>query len=171
LRFILYYRIIEYAAFTFIDEKVWLDLKKIIAAPDLISHLNQAIENIVTTISSSKIDDVPRFNQLMVQTVDPKIIWREVEKNAAFFRGKTSFDGGFVIDALVTSADTETTFCGSGIIKFCNAIRKLRNTLSHGKDQESAGVITPTTRNFRMMEPWVHLMATAAGEVMLFKEF
>ena len=76
-----------------------------------------------------------------------------------------------MIDALVTTSDNETTFCGNGMIKLCHALRKLRNTLSHGKDQETAGVITPTARNFYLLAPWIHLIATAAGEVMLFKDF
>lgn len=80
-----------------------------------------------------------------------------------------TFDGGFVVKPLVGAGETESTFC-TRTAQFADSIRKIRNTLSHGKEQETAGIILPTTRNFNLLRPWLHLIATAAGEVVLHKD-
>lgn len=51
-----------------------------------------------------------------------------------------------------------------------DAFRKIRNALSHGKDQETTGVIRPTPKNVNLFQPWVHLISAAAGEVVLYKD-
>ena len=70
----------------------------------------------------------------------------------------------------VSPTETEQGFCVKGLSTFADQLRQLRNTLAHGKGQEPAGVIDATDRNMRLLRPWTHLIATAAGEVILYKD-
>ncbi|RYG38875.1 MAG: hypothetical protein EON93_01125 [Burkholderiales bacterium] len=170
MRFLLYFRIIEYATTHYIDGAIKAELRKILLSPNLRSNIPSSLEKIVSSLTLSKIEDTQRFKALIRQCVDPKLIWRDVRANQAFFSKDTKFDGGFTVKALVHADDKEQTFCTRGLDSFSDSVRKIRNALSHGKDQETAGVITPSTRNLKLFQPWVHLIATAAGEVVLYKD-
>jgi hypothetical protein len=170
MRFLLYFRIIEYAATHYVDSTIRAELRKVLLAPNLKSDINGGVEKIVGAVNLNKIDDTQRFKAVVRQCVDPCLLWRDIDANMTFFTKDTKFDGGFTVKRLVAAEDTEATFKPRGLETFSDSIRKIRNALSHGKDQETSGVITPTTRNLKLFQPWVHLIATAAGEVVLYKD-
>jgi hypothetical protein len=170
MRFILYYRIIEYAAHHYVDDDIKRDLRKLLLSPHLTSDVPAAIEKITDIMSAKKLEDIPKFRAIVEKCVDPKLIWREAQANKAFFSKETKFNGGFVIKALLSDDEKEAAFGSRGLDHFCTLLRKIRNALSHGRDQETGGVITATPQNFNLLRPWVHLIGTAAGEVVLFKD-
>lgn len=170
LRFLLYYRILEYAAVHFIDNAIRDDLRKLLLAPDLRANLSQSVEQMVGVMSATKLSDAQRLQGLMRKGVDSALVWRDIKANIGFFSKDTDFDGGFSIRAIVGANDTEATFQARGLENLADALRKIRNALSHGRDQETKGVIRPTRKNFELFRPWVHLIATAAGEVVLYKD-
>lgn len=170
LRFLLYYRILEYAAVHFIDDNIRDELRKLILSPDLRSDLARSVENMVGAMSATKLSDAQRLQGLMRKAVDPGLLWRDIKANIAFFSKDTNFEGGFVVKGIVGANDTEASFRPRGPENVADTFRKIRNALSHGKDQETAGVIRPTRKNFEMFRPWVQLIATAAGEVVLYKD-
>ncbi len=170
MSFLLYYRIIEYAALHYIDGAVKSELRKIISAPDLGGDLPRTIEQIVGAVSLKTLDEVPRFKAVIRNNVNPKLVWEDVKANIAAFSSEVAFDGGFSIRPLVGPNESEEGFCTRGLDGFSDTIRKIRNTLSHGKDQETAGMILPTYRNMALLRPWVHTIATAAGEIVIYKD-
>lgn len=170
LRFLLYYRILEYAAVHFIDDSIRDELRKLILSPDLRSDLAKSVENIVGAMSGSKLSDAQRLQALMRSVIDPALLWRDIKANIGFFSKDTNFDGGFSVKAMVNANDTEASFRARGLENLADTFRKIRNALSHGKDQETAGVIRPTRKNFELFSQWVHLIATAAGEVVLYRD-
>lgn len=170
MRFLLYYRIIEYAATHYVDSKIRTEIHKIILAPTFRADIPSAIEKIAGAFSPARLDDTQKFEAVVRNCVDSKLLWRDVKANKAFFSKDTTFEGGFKVNRIIDDADTETTFCVKGHNQFSKAVRQIRNALAHGKDQETAGVITPSTRNVKLFLPWVHLIATAAGEVVLLKD-
>ena len=170
IAFILYYRIIEYAAFHYIESKIRTDLKRIITAPDFDAHSISTIDSIVGSFGITKLEDISRFRSVIRNCVKPSVLWPDVQINMPFFVRDTKFDGGFIVKALVNSKETSDSFDHSRVEAFSESIRKIRNTLSHGKDQETSGIITPTLNNFNLLRPWLHLIATAAGEVVLTKD-
>ena len=111
-----------------------------------------------------------KFNLLLRECVDPALLWKDIEANIGSFSTDTVFDGGLTIPKLVGPKETEENWIIKGCEVFTSSIRKIRNALSHGKDVETSGVIMPTVRNMRILLPWVHIMATAAGEVVLYKD-
>lgn len=170
LSFILYYRIIEYASSHYIDNAIRSDLSKILSAPDLADDIHSSVDQIISAVGIKTLDEVPRFKAVIRNNVSAKLIWKDVKENIAAFSKETKFDGGFSVKPLCGANEKEQAFCNRGLDQFSDTVRKIRNTLSHGKDQETAGMILPTERNISLLRPWVHLMATAAGEVVLYKD-
>lgn len=170
MRFILYYRIIEFASHHYIEDDVRHELRKMLSSPHVGANLSEIIERIIDVTSTRKLEDIPKFKSIVNGCVDPRLIWKEIQTNPNFFTKQTKFEGGFTVRSLIHTDDKEDAFCDKSLDGFCDLLRKIRNALSHGRDQETGGVISPTTRNFQLLQPWVHLIGTAAGEVVLYKD-
>lgn len=168
LRFIFYYRIIEYAASHYVDASVRAKLARVVSDPAIGENADRAIENILSAFDGARADEVPRFNALLTSSVDSAVVWREIESNKAIFSKKLVFDGGFTLPAVVSKDESAKTFAEGGLIKFADAIRKIRNVLVHGRDQSTATAITPTPRNMKFLSAWVNAIAAAAGEVVVY---
>lgn len=168
LKFIFYYRIMEYAAAHHVDANIKHRLRNILMSPAIGHDLGKAVEAVIAAFDGSKAEDVPRFNNLISACVKVEIIWREIEANKTIFSRAARFDGGFTLPPLVSKEETLETFSSGGLVKFCDGIRKIRNALVHGKDQATATVITPTAKNMGMLSAWVNLVAAAAGEVVVY---
>lgn len=168
LRFLLYYRILEYASYHFINDEVREQLKRIVLSPDLRSNADRSIGEMMAAMGTIKLSDAQRLRALVRKEVDPGLIWRDLTANSDFFTKDTNFDGGFTVRAPFGKTDKEENFGLSGLERVADRFRDIRNALSHGKDQETSGVIRPTPQNVNLFRPWVHLIATAAGEVVLY---
>lgn len=167
-RFIYCYRIIEYAAFSYLDHKTRVAVRKILASPN-VSSRNDAADQIVSAIQAMKMDDHARFAHFIGDTVDASLIWREISQNLGAFTKETLFDGGFKIGALVSQKSDAEHFINDWPDNFCKAIKNIRNALSHGRDQRTAFPITPTTANFNRLRPWVALTHIAASQVVVYQ--
>ncbi|UNK80446.1 hypothetical protein MNQ96_05035 [Sphingopyxis granuli] len=168
LRFLLYYRILEYAAYHFVTDEVRDQMKRTLLAPDLRSDIGKAIAEMMGAMGSMKLSDSQRLSTLARKVVDPALLWRDLNANVDFFTKDTKFDGGFTVKAPIGKSDKQENFGVAGVERVVDRFRAIRNALSHGKDQESSGVIRPTPENVNLFRPWVHLIATAAGEVVLY---
>lgn len=169
MKFIHFYRIIEYAAFHYLDAGVKQKLRKILADPAICHDVNKAMESVISVVDPFKADDVPRFNSLLTTHVDAKLLWREIENNKVVFSENFTFDGGYVLKAIVSKDETESTFTTGGVGKFGNTIRQIRNALVHGRDQGTAGAISPTPRNMMQLAAWVNAIAVAAGQIVIYE--
>ena len=171
LRYLIYYRVLEYAASMYVDSHVRSEVRRLLNRPDILSDKQKSVELLSMAIIKAKMDDSARLNAVMKETLDLRLIWRDVSSNKEFFARETKFEGGFSVSKLCSLNDTEDSFCSqNGMFLLSSTFRKIRNALSHGMDQETAGVITPTAYNQRLFLPWVHLIQTAAGEVVLNKD-
>lgn len=168
LRFLLYYRILEYSAYHFMNDEVRDQLRKIVMSPDLRNDVSASIGSMMGVMGASKLSDSQRLRALARKAVDPSLLWRDLSANFDFFTKDTKFDGGFSVRAPIGKSDKEANFDIAGVERVVDRFREIRNALSHGKDQESSGVIRPTPENVNLFGPWVHLIATAAGEVVLY---
>ncbi|MDP9572652.1 UNVERIFIED_ORG: hypothetical protein J2W66_003145 [Agrobacterium larrymoorei] len=169
-RFLYAYRIVEHSAFSFVESAPRMAVKKILSTPHALDDVAKVTQQVVAAVQKSKIDDYAKFEQLLSLTVDPEILWLEIENNLSAFSTETVFDGDFRLPALVASSASKPDFILNGIKNFCNNARKIRNALSHGKEERQASVITPTTPNYEKLAPWSHLMWMAAGEVILYDQ-
>lgn len=133
------------------------------STPDAVAH------QVLEIVSESKLSDPQKIDNLLRQVVDPKVVWDAISPNLKAFSHNTKFDGGFEIKALVRDNWSEANFSEAGMQTFALTIRSIRNALSHGREQRMTAVITPTTRNFSKLQPWVSVIAAAAREVMIYR--
>lgn len=168
LRFLLYYRILEYAAYHFVIDDVRDQLRKIVMSPDLRNDMSRSIGAMMGVMGATKLQDSQRLRAMARKAIEPSLLWRDLNANFDFFTKDTKFDGGFVVRAPIGKNDKEPNFGINEVERVVDRFREIRNALSHGKDQESSGVIRPTPENLNLFRPWVHLIATAAGEVVLY---
>ena len=115
-------------------------------------------------------DDVPRINAFLKETVDVSLIWREISQNLDAFTSETVFDGGVKIGALISPKCDAESFAVNWRANFTKPVREIRNALSHGRDQKTTCPITPTTANFNRLAPWVALTHIAASQVVVYEK-
>lgn len=168
-RFLYSYRIIEHAAFFHIDQRAKASVKKALMTPHALDDVTSTTELVIAAVRSSRVDDYARFEHVVSQCVATDRLWDIIEANCEFFSEDHEFDGGFYLPKLIAGASSAKEFENSGIKNFCGTARKIRNALSHGKEERSAAVIAPTSANQDLLVPWAILMARAAGEVILFQ--
>ncbi|WP_149530670.1 hypothetical protein [Tardiphaga sp. P9-11] len=168
--FLFYYRILEYLSVYYLTASVRNALRKMLAKPNVLDDIPLVIENLITATAANRQEESQRMDLLLKDTVDAKLLWREIQNNLENYSSPTNFEGGFVLQSLITSKHTEEQFCQQGISTFANRIREVRNALSHGRDVKTAAVIAPTHRNFTLLQPWVDLICVAAGEAILYED-
>ena len=123
-RFLYSYQIIEYAAFYYMQESIFAGLKKILASPQTPSRLDEAAREIAEVMVDAKMDDEAKLVACIKQMVDPCTLWREIEPNINSSCADATFDGGFVLPALLRTGWTVEDFKSSWLPKFPDSIRK-----------------------------------------------
>jgi hypothetical protein len=163
------YRIIEYAAFSYIDSEKRTAIRRTLAVPHAIDNIEGTIDEVVHILKSfHKNFDNEKIDSFLIEKVRPSVLWNEIVRNRKVFETDRELEGGFVIPWLIKDKWNEKSFEDCGVTRFAEAIRKIRNALSHGRDQQSLSVITSTHKNLELLEPWASLIAVAANEVMIF---
>jgi hypothetical protein len=163
------YLILEFSAFSYVSDDVKRSVRKCLAAPNAIDNFDVLTEHILEAVSADKLDANQKIERLLVRCVNPELVWRELENNRDFFCDQIKFDGGMILEPLLTKGLTLKEFSAHFATTFGGTIRQIRNALSHGKEQRSLATITPTTANFARLQPWVPPIAVAAREVMVYK--
>ncbi len=167
--FLYSYRIMEYAGTNYIEAAPKQAIRKVLMSPHISDNIEQACTDVLAAINKSKMDDYTKFEAIIRLSVSPDILWSYIEKNFDAFCKKLEFDGGHTVPALVSGPESYKDFCNNGISTFASAIRKMRNALSHGKDEKQQQVILPTHKNAHHLAAWAELTRIAAGEVILFE--
>lgn len=170
-RFLYSYRIIEYAAAFYLDKKIKSSIHRILSSPYALDDSIKTTEQVLTELMENNMHDTQKIDGVIKDAVTLNILWEEISRNADTFCTSISFDGGFSIEPLIKKGWNQEDFATSGIFTFSKIIRCIRNALSHGMDQKTTKVITPTTHNFQRLQPWTSLISVAAGEVMIYKDF
>ena len=167
--FLNFYRIIEYVSYYYSHEKARQQVREIIKKPHALSDLDRTSRDVLFVLRELKYQrEQDAVGDLIKVVVKPALLWKEVSQNTGFFSTATAFDGDLEIEALIGSKETEQSFGSAHVERFASSITKIRNALAHGKDTKTAKTILPTSRNFDLLQPWLHLIATVAGEVVLF---
>jgi hypothetical protein len=168
-RYLYGYQILEYAATYYLEDNVRRLIRRAVAAPDVVNNIDRVTQQIVEAIGESKIADPQKLESLLKQTVNPSIIWNEIARNIGVFSQAITFEGGFIQQPIAKVGWTLEDFVVNWCPAFPNAIRAIRNALSHGRDQRAGTVILPTVENFRALQSWVPLVGAAAKEVMVYR--
>jgi hypothetical protein len=163
------YLVVEYAAFFYVGDNIKRSLRKFLSAPNATDNVEALTEQVLEAVGEDKMEPYQKFDNVLQRCVDAALVWRELESNRDFFSGPVQFDGGFSLEPILTKTMTEKDFAVSFATVFGSKVRSIRNALAHGKEQRTMATITPTTENFRKLEPWVRPLAVAAREVMIYR--
>ena len=166
-QFLYSYRILEHSAHILIDSGPRIAVKRVLKLPHVMDQIEDCVDQIVEAVQSTKSDDYSKMETLMKTSVDPAHLWELINNYNNHFSTSTEFAGGFSVEAIIDGQQSKGDFCVSGLNTVCGSLRKIRNALSHGRDQKNGSVITPTSENFRKLKPWAELVQRIAGEVMI----
>lgn len=166
--FLTCYRIIEYLAFHFMESQTRSRVKKVLSSPHALSNIDATMRSVVEALSAKNaIEEIPKTQNLISETIDMELLWREIERHKDYFCKPTSFDGGYTVKNLITNKDSLETFSNNGVRSTLDRLRGIRNALSHGQDQQTRSVIRPTAHNRHLIRPWLNIIEIIAGEAML----
>jgi hypothetical protein len=133
-RFIYNYQILEYAASYYLEENVRRGIRRSIAAPNALDNIEKVTQQVLDALAENRIGEPQKLQALLKAIVDPAVIWNEIESHLAFFSAPTTFEGGFVVDAIAKEGWTAGDFAIGWCPKFPDTIRAIRNALAHGRD-------------------------------------
>ncbi len=167
LRFLYNYQIMEYAAFYYAGESLQQTVRRAIMSPHTHLDPTRAVTQILDAIANDKQHDTEKMKEIVRQSVDSRLVWREIEPRADFFTEEIQFDGGVTLDALIMPRWDEDDFATGWHPKFIDQVRKIRNALVHGREQRTTNVITPTRANDDRLRPWLAPLSVAAEQVIL----
>lgn len=168
-RFLLHFRILEFVASYHLQEEQRTAFKKVLATPHIFSDIDHTIDVLAGIVREDSRHDAIRFAKAMEELVDADRIWTEICLNPDAFTKPLDLEGGFYLKALVANTKSKDAFGPKGMENLARHLREIRNGLAHGGQAQGGRIILPTSRNFKKLLPWVHLIATAAGQVVLYE--
>jgi hypothetical protein len=169
-RFLYNYQILEFAAFSFIEENIKREIRRSLAEPDAIDKLETLTDYVIEVTGESKMAEIDKLYLLLRTAVRPHLVWEAIKDHLAQFSQPWKFDGGLEIQPLTREKWTADDFKTSWVPNFANAFRSIRNALSHGREPRMTGVITPTTANFAKLQIWLSPLSVAAQEIILHRK-
>ena len=168
-RFLLYYRILEYVSGAYLQAQQRQDLLKILSSPTAQDALDQTLDRVAEVVRQDKMSEFDRFERMFIDLIDKEKIWNEACQNSDVFMSQTEFDGGLKIEPIITDDKNHGSFDNNRMKALAASLRKIRNALAHGGEQQAGNLILPTSRNFDLLIPWNHLALVAAGEALLYE--
>lgn len=167
MRFLLMYRIVEYASFSFIEGETLKAVRRELSKPSLPHRIDSTARKLTEVIAQSKeIDQINRVQNMIASLVDLERLWGCIEKNLDYFKDEQKFDGGYVVKPLVSGKCDFETWKPNAVRNTFDRLRMLRNALAHGQDGSTRGTIRPTRQNAQLLVPWLNVLETIASDVM-----
>jgi hypothetical protein len=168
-KFLYYYRIIEFVASNYLKNEKLGQVRRILSMPDLASRIELAVDDLVGLIREEKPDTVNRFKAVVLELADKKALWQEICENSQAFTKPIKFEGGFELPNLLEDVSDISKLSTGVLLSLAGFLRDIRHALSHGGEAQAGRLILPTARNLKMLRPWVHVIQTIAGQVVLFE--
>lgn len=170
LQFLYYYQILEYAAFYYVDDDIKRHLLKIINTPDVQSNPDKYIPEILDKVSElyPGPGEEAKLDRIVQVRCTPDIIWKEVQQNRPLFSQKQEFDGGHVMEPLISEDMTIEGFRVAWHPKVIKSLRGIRNALVHGRERRVAQVISPTKQNDLKIRSLIPLIRRIAEQVIIY---
>ncbi len=110
-RFLYCFQILEFASFYFIEDNIRRAVKRALSRPNIKDDVDSVLVEVIEHFKESKIWDGGKMDQLLRDVVDPKLLWREIEKNRDYFLKQTDFDGGFSLKPLIVEKSRNKPLC------------------------------------------------------------
>ena len=167
VRFIQYYQILEYSAFYWTEESVRTAVKRVLMNPDLHARLDYYVPRVIDALTPTRAADEHKIRRVVETTVDPALIWAELNRDIGSFCKRVQFDGGFICESLLATDTTEESFKTMWAPKLTDLLRSIRNALVHGRESRLQVVIAPTAANEKRLRSWMPILRRVAEQVII----
>ena len=164
-QFIYYYQILEYASFYYVTERTERHVTAVLSAPETAAFPEQAWRKIQDVLANEKIEDGAKLIAVVRESVDLETVWKDMESSRACFERSIVFDGGYTLAPVMAPTTDMSAFSTSGLDKLVNTLRGLRNALVHARERRMSNVISATSRNHKLIRPYVKPLGTIAMQV------
>jgi hypothetical protein len=164
-QFIYYYQILEYASFYYVTEKTERSVSAVLSAPETAAFPEQAWRKIQDFLANERIDDGAKLIAVVRESIDLETVWKDLEASRACFERTITFDGGYSLSPVISPSTDLNAFSTSGLDKLVNTFRGLRNALVHARERRMSNVISATSRNHKLIRPYVKPLGTVAMQV------
>ena len=101
-KFLHSFQILEYYAFYYLKNEIAEAFRKIVLKPGSISRLDEVASQLLELMSKNNMEDGPKLEAIIKEWIDPKALWSVIQAHRDVFMAPINFDGGFVIEALIT---------------------------------------------------------------------
>lgn len=166
-RFVLYYQIIEYAAFYHIEDDVRNHVRRLLRRPSVVNGTDETISEILTAITPTRYDDGRKMGSVIKRACDMSIIWREITTCKSMYTQSVAFEGGFEIDRLISDDMSEDAWCATGHAALLPCVKRIRNAIVHARESREHKVILPGPENDRKLRPYLRLIERVAEQLAL----
>jgi len=168
LQFLYYYQILEYAGFYYVDTEIKRHLLKIINTPDIQSNPDKYIPEMLDKVTELYQGEDAKLDRIVQVRCNSDIIWKEIHQNRSFFLQKQEFDGGHVMEPLISEDMTNEGFRVAFHPKVIKSLRGIRHALVHGRERRVTQVISPTKQNDLKIRSLVPLIRRIAEQVIIY---
>lgn len=168
LKYIFYFQVLEYCSYYYIENSLRRNITNIIKSPDILNsekYSHKIIELYSDYFKSNK--DDKRMERLIQDLCTYDDIKEEIKSNRSFFTRKLQFDGGFCICPLFNNEEEIDNPPASIFTLIRKNIDSIRNVIVHARETRENAVIKPTTRNSRLLAPYLYLLRRLAETVII----
>ena len=165
--YIYYYQVIEYSGHYFVDDKAKTQIKKMLRDPAVIDCDDNKIGELFSLLIDVNHNDDVKMRRMIEETVNPEIIWTEIENDIEFFSSPVTFEGGFVLAPLVSGDTTATAWKTMWMPKLFDQLTKIRNCLVHARERRENKVILPTDSNNNLIGRYIPIIERVARQISL----
>ena len=82
-----------------------------------------------------------------------------------FSTATQTFESGYAVKPMLAASTDADGFAASGMEKFANTLRNLRNALVHSRESRMADVIAPSPRNHRLLKSFIGPLSAIAHQL------
>lgn len=167
-KYLYLYQMLEYTAFYYIQNKVMCQLQRILVAPETAASPFAASQRIIETMTADKMADEAKIEAIVQEAVNPELVWKEIEVNKSAFSSDVTFDGGFVLKALLKPDAKYSDFQSGWEKNLPTSFRRIRNALVHAREARMSDVISPSTANYERLAPWIGPLNRVAMQIAIY---
>jgi hypothetical protein len=160
---------LEYSAYYWVEDAVKTAICRVLKAPDLQARMDDYFPKLIEALSPSRQQDEHKIRRAVECRVEPRAVWNQMKQELTYFASQHQFEGGFLLEPVLSKDSTEDAFVKMWSPKILDTIRAIRNSLVHARENRTQAVILPTIGNDKLLKPWLPVIRLIAEQVMLFE--
>jgi hypothetical protein len=168
-RFLNSYQILEYTSFYFIRDEIKRKIHQKLASPELVLKQDEICDEVLDLLSEDRSSDEQKISLIIQRVLDPCLLWKKIQPQISEFSQEINFDGGFTLPPFIKNDSTLEDFNLIWYPKLPDALKNLRNGLTHAREMRQSRCIAPTKGNEEKLRPWADLILDIGTQVILYE--